>query len=369
MALSAWNRINFSTDSITTQNANSIVMLHARRPSLSLNHATEIAQAEKRSVEEACSFLFQGQSPSEHAVTVAPLRKVQPECIIAHSSPTWKGGGWDEDSSLANSVRTCLRRSSDEGWNQVLISTEALESFGFPSNRHVRLVIAEAHKCLIAHENMHVTFVGKAASSEYHRESLRQKRLLENEDTVKCIGMSKFGAECTSASIVDLHTDAIVNAANNALRGGGGVDEVIHQAAGPELPKACRSIGHCATGHAVVTDGFRLPASYIIHTVGPVWTGGAHDEDGLLASCYMSSLEAAVGIGCRSVAFPAISCGAYGFPNARAVKIAIRSVQLFKKLARSEIKVYFSCFGAWMKELYETELQRIREADENEERR
>jgi len=122
--------------------------------------------------------------------------------------------------------------------------------------------------------------------------------------------------------------DAVVNAANAALAGGGGVDGAIHRAAGAaDLRAACAVIGGCPPGEAVVTDGFALPARWIIHTVGPVWRGGTEDEDAALASCYRRSLQVADELGARSVAFPAISTGAYGFPPRRAAEIAVRTVQ------------------------------------------
>lgn len=127
--------------------------------------------------------------------------------------------------------------------------------------------------------------------------------------------------------ITRLSVDAIVNAANRGLSGGGGVDGAIHRAAGPRLAECCRRIGGCETGCAKITPGFGLPARFVIHTVGPVWSGGGKGEDDLLAACYRNSLRCADEAGCRSIAFPAISTGAYGFPAERAARVALTSIR------------------------------------------
>jgi O-acetyl-ADP-ribose deacetylase (regulator of RNase III) len=152
--------------------------------------------------------------------------------------------------------------------------------------------------------------------------------------------------------------DAIVNAANNSLLGGGGVDGAIHRAAGPELLAECATLGGCPTGEARITRGYRLPAKHVIHTVGPFWNGGNRGEDVLLASCYRRSLELLVGNGLKSIAFPAISTGAYRFPVDRAARIAVGTVKEFLERESVVERVLLVCFG---REVYDAHSEALQE--------
>ncbi|TSA24220.1 MAG: O-acetyl-ADP-ribose deacetylase [Bacteroidetes bacterium] len=159
--------------------------------------------------------------------------------------------------------------------------------------------------------------------------------------------------ELIQGDITTLQVDAIVNAANRSLLGGGGVDGAIHRAAGPALLEACRLLGGCETGEAKLTGGFRLPARFVIHTVGPVWSGGHHDEEQLLASCYQNSLELARDQECKTIAFPNISTGVYHFPKLEAARIALAEVKKYLLHNKLPEKVIFVCFDTENVEIYQ----------------
>ena len=154
----------------------------------------------------------------------------------------------------------------------------------------------------------------------------------------------KATIEITREDITALHVDAIVNAAKPSLLGGGGVDGAIHRAAGPDLLAECRTLGGCVTGDAQITRGHRLPAKWVIHTVGPVWQGGGNGEAELLAKCYESSFRVAVAHNVRSIAFPAISCGAYGYPVQEAARVAVAAIRETLTASNSIERVLLCCF-------------------------
>ena len=166
--------------------------------------------------------------------------------------------------------------------------------------------------------------------------------------------------EIRVADVTKLEVDAIVNAANKTLLGGGGVDGAIHRAAGPGLLEECRTLNGCETGEAKFTKGHRLPAGHVIHTVGPVWSGGTRGEPELLASCYRNSLSLAQEHGFRSIAFPAISCGVYGYPLEQACRVAIgEAIRFLKENEKAPEKIVFCCFDESTRDRYEEALAEL----------
>jgi O-acetyl-ADP-ribose deacetylase (regulator of RNase III) len=153
------------------------------------------------------------------------------------------------------------------------------------------------------------------------------QRMAEREGSRKGVGEAMTRIELERADITAMAVDVIVNAANTALAGGGGVDGAINRAAGPDLVRASRALAPCPTGESRITPGFRLPARFVVHTVGPVWHGGGRGEAGLLASCYLTSLDLAADAGARSIAFPAVSTGIYGYPKGAAAEVALTAIR------------------------------------------
>jgi len=164
--------------------------------------------------------------------------------------------------------------------------------------------------------------------------------------------MNRSGISIITGDITKVETDAIVNAANRSLLGGGGVDGAIHRAAGPELLDECMTLNGCETGQAKITKAYRLPAKYVIHAVGPIWSGGQNHEEDLLRSCYETSLNIALQHKCRTIAFPNISTGIYGFPKEKAAQIAINTVKQFLEKHTEIEEVVFVCFDADNYRLY-----------------
>jgi O-acetyl-ADP-ribose deacetylase (regulator of RNase III) len=167
------------------------------------------------------------------------------------------------------------------------------------------------------------------------------------------MGVHSDRIQLSSGDITGLAVDAIVNAANRSLLGGGGVDGAIHRAAGPELLAECRTLGGCETGQAKITRGYCLPVRYVIHTVGPIWQGGDRGEPELLAACYRNSLQLAAEHEVRSIAFPAISCGVYRYPLPDAARIAVREVRRFLAGDAQIETVYLVCFDEALRQIYE----------------
>ncbi len=167
--------------------------------------------------------------------------------------------------------------------------------------------------------------------------------------------------EVIQGDITTLKVDAIVNAANESLLGGGGVDDAIHSAAGPKLLEECRTVGGCPTGHSRITKGYNLPAKHIIHTVGPVWRGGDHGEDDDLRACYRHSMSLALRHHIRTIAFPAISTGVYGFPKDRAAYLAADEVDRFLQTYPEFDRVIFCCFDAETTKIYANAVRSIEE--------
>lgn len=349
------SRVKFSEDGVTSGEVDAVLVAQKRPFEDASVGFAAAKRAEGKDFQAQCDSLSGTIQTGNAWMTTA--HAILADFIVVMNLPLWKGGGWSEDEKLAACLAASFVQVRDNDCKSIGISTSCVEKCAFPNNRDVRVAVGQAIRFLAQFEDMQVTFLGVGAKSEYKDEVARQ--LVQRIDTelLQRLDMGLGNIEVCLGDITKLENDAIVNAANTALKGGGGVDGAIHRAAGPRLMKECIAIGGCPTGHAVVTRGYRLAAKYVIQTAGPVWSGGYSEESELLGSCYMSSLERAAERGCGSIAFPAISCGIYRFPPERAVKIAVGCVINFLRLTRRELKVTFCCFDRRMFSLYEKEVQ------------
>jgi O-acetyl-ADP-ribose deacetylase len=180
-----------------------------------------------------------------------------------------------------------------------------------------------------------------------------------NNRQKKCEEKMATELKLINDDITTLAVDAIVNAANQTLLGGGGVDGAIHRAAGPQLLAECRTLNGCPTGQAKITQGYQLPAKHVIHTVGPIWRGGRHDEPALLANCYLNSLQLAIEYQLKTIAFPAISCGIFGYPIPKATEIALQTTRVFTTQNPGIDTVYFVAFNEEIERAYQQALAQL----------
>lgn len=293
---------------------------------------------------------------------IVPGYRLPAKNVFFTVAPIWKDGQSGEEALLALCYVSCLRLAAESRCKSVGFSAISCGANNFPFKRAIAIAVREVASFLSQNPGLHVSFICfdimfPNASQWYLEEITKQRRAGLGSASGNDQALVPRNVNLVLGDITKLNTDAIVNAANNSLLGGGGVDGAIHRAAGHGLFAECMKLNGCPTGEARITKGYRLPAKYVIHTVGPIWTGGSSNEDALLRNCYISSLELATKRKCQSIAFPAISCGAYGFPFARATEIAIDAVTSFNTEHESNIQIIFCCFSRNDLEYYRAAMQ------------
>lgn len=288
--------------------------------------------------------------------------------VIFTVGPTWLDGQHGEDDSLAKCYTSCLKLAVENNCNTVAMPAISCGANGFPFRRSITIAVRAVSSFISEHHKLHVMFVCmddrfQNAPDWYLSEIKKQRRSrrLSPDDPRRQEFLENLLV--VKGNITKIVADAVVNAAKSSLLGGGGVDGAIHRVAGPELLQECRKLNGCPVGDARITNAYKLQARYVIHTVGPVWEGGKHEEDFLLRECYMSSLELAKNHDCRTIVFPAISCGVYSFPFARATGIAIDAVLDFKAEHGDNMQVVFCCFSERDQNIYLSEMQKRKGQD------
>lgn len=328
-------------------------------------HADAVLRAAGPELKYACAELAEcGVGKAQ----ITPGFNLPAKHVIFTQVPAWNDGEHGEGKVLAQCYYSCMTIAVANSCRSVAFPAVSHGAKRFPHKLAIAIAVSEVVSFLEAHPGFHVTFV---CSGELHLDLAKSyEEELENQKKARVVIDTVTGDQSTLSVFEELHAmvgdittlqqDAIVNAANNTLMGGGGVDGAIHRAAGSSLLAECSKLGGCATGCAKLTRGYRLPARFVIHTVGPVWRGGRQEEEEKLRSCYQTSLGLAEENQCKTVAIPAISCGVYGFPFPMAAQIALDTVVKFKLMRGSGIRVTFCCFRRADYAIYEEEIASAR---------
>lgn len=353
-----FDRITVLTKDITTVKLDAIIIpTNATfERGLLARHAYEAAGSQ---LKLASQKLTEGQVGEARIV---PGYRLPAKNVIFAVGPLWKNGQSGEESLLAFCYVSCLRLAVENSCKSVGFPAISCGANKFPFKRAIAIAVREVARFLSENPGLQLSFICfdsmfPKASEWYLEEITKQRRVGLGSASGNDRALLLRDVNLVLGDITKLSTDAIVNAANKSLLGGGGVDGAIHRAAGHRLFSECKKLNGCPTGEARITKGYNLPAKHVIHTVGPIWKGGSSNEDTLLRNCYISSLELATQHRCQSIAFPAISCGAYGFPFARATEIAIDAALSFKAEHQSDIQVQFCCFTQNDLEYYRSAMQ------------